>query len=231
MKIIPKKIINQWYQAEYKHPGNESVYQSAPVALQKFYGLLEKNKKTVKTILDVGCGDGRTSIELAKLGFQVTGIDLFGKEVVEHRAKAAGVKINFIQTDILAYQFGNAKYDAIISSEVFHLIPKRDISRLIDEIIATTNFGGFVYISILSDLRRHFLKTGEEFKYEDRPDFTVENSRELLKSKFSNWDILELKTFMDEQDWPVKKGSYPNRALPLERRIRLFNCSKAVELN
>ena len=209
MKIIPRKVINQWYQAEYEHFGDESVYQSAPLALQKFYELLKKNKKTIKTVFDVGCGDGRTLVELAKLGFQVTGIDLFGKETAERRAKNAGVKINFIQADITTYEFGSARYDAIISSEVFHLIPRQNVLRLIDQIVEATNSGGFVYLSILSDLHRHFLKTGEEFKYEGQSDFSVADSSELLKSKFSNWNILGLETFPDEQDWPVKQGPYP----------------------
>lgn len=209
MKIIPKKVINQWYQAEYDHTDSDSVYQSSPVALKNFYELLKRNRESVKTILDIGCGDGRTLIELAKEGFQVTGIDLYGKEAAERRAEKAGVKINFVQADITSCKFENKKYDAIISSEVFHLIPKQNVLQLIDQIITATDTNGFVYISILSNLQRHFLKTGETFKYEDQPDFTVEESCELLKNKFAHWKTIESATFPDEQDWPVKQGQYP----------------------
>lgn len=57
------------------------------------------NKKT--TILDVGCGTGRHSIELVKKGYQVTGIDLSGDQLkaAKEKAKAAGLQVNFIQMD------------------------------------------------------------------------------------------------------------------------------------
>lgn len=40
-------------------------------------------------ILDVGSGFGRHSIELAKRGFQVTGVDI-SKELIEYSSKEAG---------------------------------------------------------------------------------------------------------------------------------------------
>lgn len=53
------------------------------------------------SILDVGCGTGRHSIELARRGFQVTGIDFSEGMLGEARRKAgdARVSVEFIQAD------------------------------------------------------------------------------------------------------------------------------------
>jgi SAM-dependent methyltransferase len=52
-------------------------------------------------ILDVGCGTGRHAIELARRGYQVTGIDLSASQLARARAKAlaAGVEPVFEQRD------------------------------------------------------------------------------------------------------------------------------------
>jgi SAM-dependent methyltransferase len=67
------------------------------------------------SILDVGCGTGRHSIELAKRGYAVTGLDLSAEMLAqaEQGAKAAGVQVNWIRSD--AARFSPAeKYDAVI---------------------------------------------------------------------------------------------------------------------
>ncbi|MFA5164012.1 MAG: class I SAM-dependent methyltransferase [Candidatus Omnitrophota bacterium] len=56
--------------------------------------------KSVK-ILDIGCGTGRHAIELAKRGYQVTGIDLSESQLkrAREKAKEQGVKIDFRKHD------------------------------------------------------------------------------------------------------------------------------------
>jgi 2-polyprenyl-3-methyl-5-hydroxy-6-metoxy-1,4-benzoquinol methylase len=59
--------------------------------------------------LDVGCGTGRHSIELAKRGYAVTGIDLSPSLLNRAKQKAAdaGVTVRFIRQDARAMQFSN----------------------------------------------------------------------------------------------------------------------------
>lgn len=52
--------------------------------------------------LDLGCGSGIWSVELAKRGWEVTGIDIVSKAIgkARERANAAGVNVQFVEGDV-----------------------------------------------------------------------------------------------------------------------------------
>lgn len=66
-------------------------------------------------ILDVGCGTGRHSIELAKRGYHPTGLDFSGAmlDVAREKAQAAGVTVEWVQADATDFSFAD-KFDAAI---------------------------------------------------------------------------------------------------------------------
>ncbi|MBI5874165.1 MAG: class I SAM-dependent methyltransferase [Candidatus Omnitrophica bacterium] len=66
-------------------------------------------------IIDIGCGTGRHSIELAKRGYQITGIDLSESQLKRamEKAKEQGVEVDFQKHDARALPF-EGKFDLAI---------------------------------------------------------------------------------------------------------------------
>jgi len=67
------------------------------------------------TILDVGCGTGRHSIELARRGYKMTGLDLSPGMLAEAKKAAteAGVQVEWIEADATRFEM-ERKYDVVL---------------------------------------------------------------------------------------------------------------------
>lgn len=78
-------------------------------------------------VLDVGCGNGFTCGEFARLGCKVTGIDLSEQGISHARAAHPGVRFEILPADDhLLANLGEAPFDLIVSTEVVeHLYAPR----------------------------------------------------------------------------------------------------------
>jgi len=78
---------------------------------------IERELNLIKgmTILDVGCGTGRHSLELARRGYNVTGIDIADNMLNEARtvAKTESLNVEFVQTDATDF-ISDKVFDAAI---------------------------------------------------------------------------------------------------------------------
>lgn len=208
MRIIPRQVIRDWYIEEYSKLKKCSVYGSPVPAIISFMSIIKKDK-AVKTVLELGCGDGRNLIELAKQGYIVTGIDLAGKQQVEYCAQKQNVPVQFITGDITQIPFEEQQYGAVICSEVFHLLSRTEVQTVLERMKIATKQGGYIYISILSNLKRFFLHNKEKFKYEHQSGYSAKEARTVLQQGFRTWNIIRLDTFHDEHNWPLTPGNYP----------------------
>ncbi len=201
MKYLPRSIIKDWYIQEYNKADEFSIYGQPPHPLMRFFKLLHERK--TKNALELGCGDGRNLIELARVGIDATGIDFAGKDAANLRADQQKQKIKFIEANLESYNFSDQAYDAIICSEVMHLLTGEINQRIFQEIEQASHSGTMIYISILSNLKRKLRDTGEEFGYEREPNYSSKEAHNLLNKNFSYWNIVDQGEFHDEQDWPL----------------------------
>jgi len=86
----------QWYETLFQNFANKYDQESFTQGTIGECDFIEKEinyNKSLK-ILDVGCGTGRHSIELAKRGYQVVGIDLSENQLKKAREKAERQNLN-----------------------------------------------------------------------------------------------------------------------------------------
>lgn len=110
--------MKQWYEqlfTNYAETYDKEVFTQGTTGEVDF---IEKeiNFDKSKLILDIGCGTGRHSIELAKRGYKVTGVDLSENQLnrAKQKAETAGVKIDFLQADACNLKY-NSEFDVALS--------------------------------------------------------------------------------------------------------------------
>jgi len=112
-----EKTKKQWYETlfeNYAEKYEEESFTKGTIGECHFLELEFNNNKALK-ILDLGCGTGRHSIELAKRGYQITGADLSENMLSKAREKAKklNLDIDFHQQDARKLSY-NQEFDVII---------------------------------------------------------------------------------------------------------------------
>jgi 2-polyprenyl-3-methyl-5-hydroxy-6-metoxy-1,4-benzoquinol methylase len=109
--------MKQWYESLFENYGkkydNENFTQGTIGECDFIEKEIDFNKS--QKIIDIGCGTGRHSIELAKRGYKVTGIDLSESQLAraKEKAKAQNLQIDFQKHDARNLTFKN-EYDLAI---------------------------------------------------------------------------------------------------------------------
>ncbi len=126
-------------------------------------------------VLDLSCGFGRHSVELAQRGFQVTGLDLSPQLLGHAReaAKAAGVQVTWIEADMREIPAPPRSYDAVISMfSSFGLLgtdeEELQVARAMARALAP---GGRALISTVN--REIMLRRWMSMRWREQPDGTT----------------------------------------------------------
>ena len=94
-------------------------------------------------VIDIGCGEGKDAVFLARCGYDVSAFDLSssGIEKVKLLAEKANVSVNAFTADILEYRL-ECHYDILYSSGVLHYIRPELHNEIIENYKAHTNENG-----------------------------------------------------------------------------------------
>lgn len=76
-------------------------------------------------VLDIGCGEGKDAVFLARCGYDVTAFDIAdsGIEKAKRLAERAGVYVHAFTADVCTHR-PEGTYDVVMSSGVLHYIPQ-----------------------------------------------------------------------------------------------------------
>jgi SAM-dependent methyltransferase len=103
-----------WFGPSYLELYDEALRERTPIEIAQLEGFLQIRPPL--RILDLPCGQGRHAIELARRGYDVTGVDLspFLLNVAETRAREAGVAVRW-QLGDMRHAFDGEPFDLIIN--------------------------------------------------------------------------------------------------------------------
>ena len=144
-----------------------------------------------KEVLDLGIGQGRNSIPLTELGFNITGVDYSTKclEICKNTCN----KLNLVKSDIRTFDIEKDKYDMILSGYVLHFLHKNDSYQIIKNIKNNLKNNGIVYISVFSLEDPRFNKPSTSSDFEILDNNILHNKvNDTYVSFFSKDEVLNL---------------------------------------
>jgi len=125
--ILKELVIREFSEpntiAFYKRKAFEGLWMGESEIINRYF------TKKGATILDVGCGTGRTTIPLHKLGFQVTGVDLTEAmiQTAKEIATSENLDISYQIGDATALTFEDNSFEYILfSNQGWTQIPGKD---------------------------------------------------------------------------------------------------------
>ncbi len=154
--------------------------------------------------LDLGCGEGRHTILLARRGWEVTANDLapLALRAARARARRAGVRARFEAGNALDLRFPAGRFDLVLDYGCFHHVVKRDWPRYLGEITHVLRPGGHLLLSVFSTKFKHH--AGERRRrdwivHRNHYDrfFTAAGIRRAFGRRFEVRSILEERNGLD----------------------------------
>ena len=146
------------------------------------YEILKLMPPTKKyKLLNVGCGEGKDSIFLARNGYDVTCFDCAnsGIEKVKNTAERMGIHINAFVSDICEFRL-KTKFDIIISSGMINSIPEELRKNIFQNYKEYTNANGLNAFGVFVE------KPFNPSNHENVPNFYKWYSGELL-NLYHDW--------------------------------------------
>jgi tellurite methyltransferase len=147
-----------------------------------------------RTILDVGAGQGRHAIYLARKGFSVDAIEPSGEGIaaITQKMEAENLDIRICQTTIEDFSPGAAAYSGILLFGMLQILSRESITHLIDRIDKWTKRDSFIFITAWSIDDPTYARHKEVRAPVGKHSFQVNNGRDDYQTYLEKDEILDL---------------------------------------
>lgn len=165
----------------------KTLHDINPLRIRFIQGFIDVQDQD---IVDVGCGGGILSEGLAKIGANVTGVDLSEEllEIADLHGLESGVKVNYekISAEALAEQ-RPASFDHVTCMEMLEHVP--DPASIVAACATMVKPGGYVFFSTLNRKPKAYLLAilGAEYILQMLPKGTHDYKTFIKPSELSQW--------------------------------------------
>jgi SAM-dependent methyltransferase len=156
-----------WFGPGYLALYDDYLSERTPVEIDRLEALLAVRPPL--RILDLPCGQGRHAIELARRGYDVTGIDLspFLLKVAEERARADGIRVRWLAGDMRQPIAGEG-FDVVLNlfTSLGYFADEADDAKVVEAAASMLRPGGRFVLEVIN---------GERLmaRFQEREWFTV----------------------------------------------------------
>jgi SAM-dependent methyltransferase len=174
--------------------------------------LLTFRDRGTKTVLELGCGQGRDTWYFVSQGFDVTALDYSEKGIcqMQERARESGAKVVLQVHDTRnLLPFPDNFFDAIYSHMLFTMeFSEEELSYMMGECLRVLKPNGINFYSVRNDHDPHFGKfipRGKDM-WENPMGFVVHFfSKEKIRRLAVGYELLRIREFEDRSPPFVKK--------------------------
>lgn len=182
------------YDTEYQD--NPELFGGEPSSVIRSLGRLIRAGGKV---LDIGVGQGRNALALARAGHRVTGIDpsAVAIEATAEKARETGLELTLWQGSVFDYEVLPASFDAILVLGLFQIMARGDISELVGRVECWLAPGGLAFVTAwhVDDPRHAAIR--HRWKKTDRHDYRRSDGeiraylgRGEILAFFRGWDVI-----------------------------------------
>lgn len=110
-----------------------------------------------RAALDLGCGEGRHTVLLARRGWEATGLDYDAGALAGAKSalRKAGLTARLVRGEALALEFPDGAFDLVLDYGCFHHVVSRDWGRYRRGVARVLKPGGHLILSVFSTKFRH----------------------------------------------------------------------------
>ena len=100
-------------------------------------------------VLEVGCGNGKTAVALAKRGYRVTGMDFSQKAIDICRELI--LDADFVCASVLNIPFENGSFDGISAFHVLEHLTDEELNKASEELYRVMKTGGYLLVKSFAE--------------------------------------------------------------------------------
>jgi SAM-dependent methyltransferase len=209
------------YWDEYHHEGLSKLLDRSGKQkkwLDSFVAALQECRARV--VLDLGCGSGYDALQLARLGFEVSGVDISSIAIAHAKitAEENRLEIDYRQHDIARpLPYLDAHFDAVICNLTLHMFPVSTAAAITAEVARCLKPGGafMLHVNSVDDLpyrsklQPPVVELGDEMYCFGRGQTMRFFSEQACRDLLADWQLERLQAVrMLQPDGAVQKCAW-----------------------